>query len=132
MISSKIIHQYKIRVSKKTEIHKRRDTNQIKRIKKKKTNVSVHPDIELEKTSHHLGLSYKACLHPPTPTRTPYVSCLMSFNVLIFISSFIIEKEHLASFCCTKQEEKSSCVCCLLTLRASLSFSQGSRCLSES
>lgn len=46
---------------------KRIDTNQTERIKSKK-NVSVHPDIELEKTSHRLGLGYKACLHffPPS------------------------------------------------------------------
>lgn len=46
----------------------------------------------------------KACLH---------VSRLMSFNAFsscIFISSLIIEKEHLAFFCCMKQEEKPSCV----------------------
>lgn len=51
MISSKIIHPYKIKVSKK----KRIDTNQTKRIKSKKK-VSVHPDVELEKTSSWIRL----------------------------------------------------------------------------
>lgn len=40
---------------KKNTRRRRRDTNQTKRIKNKEKNASVHPDIELEKTSHHLG-----------------------------------------------------------------------------
>lgn len=68
----------------------------------------MHPDIELEKTSRHLGLGYKACLH----CFFLHTFHFMSLNAsLFFISSLIIEKEHLASFCCTKQEEKSSSVC---------------------
>lgn len=65
MISSKIIHPYKIKVSKKKQ--KKQQKTQKEQIKPKK-NVSVHPDIELEKTSHHLGFGYKACLHfyPPS------------------------------------------------------------------
>lgn len=97
----------KRRIPKKEEI-----SNQTERIKSKK-NVSVHPDIELEKTSHHLGLGYKACLHffPPLAF---HVCCLLTlFRPFFFISSLIIEKEHLASFCCRKQEEKSSGVRCL-------------------
>ena len=39
---------------------KREDTNQTKRLKSKK-HVFVHPDIEVEKRSRHLGLGYKAC-----------------------------------------------------------------------
>lgn len=56
MISSKIIHPYKIKVSKKKKTQEEEEI-QIKPrgLKTKKKNASVHPDIELEKTSRHLG-----------------------------------------------------------------------------
>lgn len=44
-----------VKKKKKNTRRRRRDTNQTKRIKNKEKNASVHPDIELEKTSHHLG-----------------------------------------------------------------------------
>lgn len=100
----------KIKVSKKENPKRIRYKSNQEDQKQKKKNVSVHPDIELEKSSHHLGLGYKACLH--FSPLTFHIWCLlMLFSVFIFISSLIIEKEHLASFCCTKQEEKSSSVC---------------------
>ncbi len=52
----------------------------------------------------------------------------MLFNPF-FISSLVTEREHLASFCCTKQEDKSSSVCCLSSITQLLA---GFCCLHES
>lgn len=104
---------------------KRRDTNQTKRIKSKK-NVSVHPDIELEKTSRRLGLGYKACLHFLPP---PHTSCLMSFNAFSsFFHQFLNYWKGASGFLFVVRNKRRNPQVCAV----SLSSSQGSCCLHES
>lgn len=92
----------------------RTDTNQTKRIKNKQKRKCLCASWYWtgKNSSRRLILGYKACLHPPVF----HVWLLSMLFVLIFISSLIIEKQHLASS--PLYETRGEILMCVLSVDA--------------